>query len=845
MKYSYSALVGDFRVGLRVLRKSPVFSLTAIVTIALGIAAVTSIFSVADAVLIRPLDYKEPQSLVIARSDMLKRNVRDFPFSDADFLDLKNGSKEVFEEIAAVRTTRTPYPLPDGSSEQLREATVTANFFTMLGGRIVAGRTFENADGQAPPAPAVAQVGPPVAQAPAAADAAAAPPPGPPPVAILSHEYWQRRFGGDRSILGKPLHVQGPVVVGVVRPGFELSFPPSADMDRKPDIWLAARIAYDNVNRNQVSWRVIGRLRPGVTIDRAQTAADRVAAELRRNFTIRETAGFAIFLQSMYRNLVETARPAILALMGAVVFLLLIACANVANLLLVRASLREREYAVRAALGGGWWRLMRQTMAEVLLLALAGTALGIGIARVLLGRLLQLAPANLPRLDTVRIDAGVVLLASLAGLAAAAVFGIAPVFRLARPNMMQVLRTDGRSPSLGGGGLLRGALVVAEIALCFVLLFGSGLMVRSFIALQRTDPGFDARNMITLELAGVRGNTPQERAAIARQLQQAFGSLSGVNAVTAMFPVPLGGRYGPIRWGTEQALADASRFQAADPQVVLPGYFETMRSRVLAGRTFSDADNVTDRKFVIVDETLARKAFGGAAAAVGKRILVRVRTPEPEWVEIIGVVGHEAFTSLAEPGHEQVYFADAFFGFGNTAVWGLRSSATADPASLYSQARAAVAKIDSRAVVVNTTPMSEFVGQALAATRFQLLLISVFAVVAALLAAVGIYGVLSTVVRQRTAEIGVRMALGASSSNVFLLIVGQGLRWSAIGIAIGAAVSFGAARGLSAMLVGVQPADPATFAAVSLGFLCVGALAAWIPARRAAGLDPNGAMRNS
>ncbi len=833
-------LLSDFRIALRMLGKNPVFALTAVVTIGLGLAAAITIFSVVDAVLIQPLPHRDPDRLVIVRGDMVKRAVKDFPFSDADFMDLRNGTKSSLEQLAVVRTVRQPVPLPDGTSEQVRVGIVSPNFFTLLGGGIVAGRDFEAKDGEPlppPPPPLPGQV--------EATPAPAQPPP--PPPAIVSHEYWQRRLGGEAGAIGRPLFPQGPVIVGVLASGFELNFPPSAAIERKVDFWVPARLNYDNAARNQVAWRVIGRLRPGQTIDAAQASTDQVIRDIRRQYAIKETAGFAAFVRPMHLHLVDAVRPAVIALMGAVIFLLLIACANVANLLLVRASLRDREYAIRTALGGGWWDLVRQALAEVTLLAALGTSLGLGIAWVALRQLLRFAPADLPRLDTVRIDGNVLVFSILMGLAAAAVFGIVPILRLARPDMAQVLRADGRGPSFGGRNVMRTALVITEIALCFVLLTGSGLMLRSFLALQRVDPGFRPEGVLAVEVGGLRGRTPQERDALQNQIRQALSALPGVTAVSATFPVPLGGNYSPIRWGTEQALSDPSKFQAADLQVVLPGYFETMGSRLIEGRTFTAQDSSLDRKLAIIDQPLARKAFG-AESAIGKRILVRVRSPEPEWVEVVGVVAHQANTSLAEPGREQIYVPDAFVGFGQASIWTLRTrvsgDGSADNLQLPPQIREALRKIDSRALILRAVTMNTLVRQAQSATRFQLLLISLFAGVAALLAAVGLYGVLSTVVRQRSAEIGLRMALGASSTKVFLLIVGQGLRWGAAGVLIGALASMGLTRMMTTMLVGVEPTDPSTLVFTAMAFLAIAFAAAWIPARRAAKFEPMGAMRD-
>ncbi|HEY3740061.1 MAG TPA: ABC transporter permease [Bryobacteraceae bacterium] len=828
-------MLNDFRYALRVLVKSPVFSLTAILTIALGIAAATAIFSVTNAVLLRPLPYKDPSRLMIARTDMQKRNVRDFPFSAEDFIDFRRETAEAFESVGAVFTFRRSFPLPDGNgAEQLKMAGVTPNFFQLLGGRIVAGRDFNESDGQPGPPPP---------------DAGAKAPPAPPPVnyAILSYEYWQRRFGGSREIFGRPLPTlqnQGPVVVGVLAPGFELLFPPLANVERKPDVWFAVRLQYDVKNRNSVFLHAIAKLRPGVTVERAQTQTDLVTAEIRKGSSIKETSGFNIAIEPMDRNLVATVRPAIVALMGAVIFLLLIACANVANLLLVRASLREREFAVRTALGGGWWTLARQMMAEVLVLSALGTTVGVVLASIGLDRLLALAPANLPRLDDVRIDPTVIGFAALAGLVAAAIFGLAPLVHVRKPDVMQVLRSDGRSPGLGGAGkFLRNAVVVIEVALCFVLLIGSGLMFRSFLALQHVDPGFDASGLfkVTLESSGVPNATPEARAAFQNHLRQAFEALPGVSEASATSSLALNGGFNPIRWGLEDALSDPSKFKAVDNQFVLPGYLETMKTRLIEGRMFTEQDNAPKHDVVIVDTILAQKAFGGASA-VGKRILIRVRSPEPEWVEIIGVVAHQRTTSLVEPGREEVYFADAFGGSGISNIWVLRAQA-GDPAQLFARAKEALTQVDPRIVMVEPGPMSELVGKAQSPTRFQLSLIGIFAAIAALLASVGLYGVLSTVVRQRTAEIGVRMALGAAPGKVFGLVVGHGLRLSAVGVALGTIAGLLLTRLMSTMLVDVKPADPLTYIAVAIGFLLIAALSAWIPARRAAALDPMNALR--
>src|SRR6266478_1313145 len=822
----------DLAFAGRTLRKSPVFTLTAVLTIALGVGASTAIFSVTNAVLLRPLPYKDPGRLVIAASDLRNRNVRDFPFSNEDFIDLREGTKNAFQDLAGVFTFRNILLKEDGTPEQVRSAVVTTNFFRVVGAKIVLGRDFTDADGipQPAPPPGVAQPGVP------------APPPLP-IMAVLSYEYFQRRYGLNPGALGQVMITTGPFrpqIVGVLAPGFQLYFPSAANVEPVPEVWIANRLGYDNANRNGVSIHAVGRLKDGVPLERAQAAADNVAAEARKNFLIERTAGYAIRIEPMRQHLVSEVRPAILALMGAVIFLLLIACANVANLLLVRASLRERELAVRAAIGASWWHLARQTLAESFLLAAIGAVAGLGLAWLGIHELLAIAPANLPRLDTIRIDSVVLAFTSLAGLLAAAIFGMASAWRASRPDVMNVLRGTSRNERLASGGLLRKLVVVAEVTLSFVLLIGSGLLFRSFLELQRIDPGFDPRGLLTFQVLGGGGNTQDQRAAFTRQIQESLRAIPGLEGVTASYPFPLAGGFHPIRWGTGEALADASKFQAADDQIVLPGYFEVMRSPLLAGRTFTDADNAPGRNIVLIDQLLADKAFPHQSA-VGKRILVRTHTPEPEWVEVIGVVAHQREESLAERGREQVYLADAFLGSGVVQNWAVRVGGV--PASYGSEIRAAIKGLDPHLLITELQPMDILVDQAQAGTRFSLLLIGVFAVIAGLLAGVGLYGVLSTVVRQRTAEIGVRMTLGAGPGQIFQLIVGQGLRLTAIGIAAGLIAAFALTRGMTTMLVGVKATDPATFATVAIVFFLIAATASWLPARRAAGLDPTAALR--
>jgi putative ABC transport system permease protein len=827
-------MLTDFFYAFRTLRKSPVFTITVVVTIALAIGASTAIFSVTNGVLLRKLPYKDPERLVLVRGDLQRRNVKDFPLSNADFLDLRNGAKNNFEDLAAVQTFRFTLPGLDGTPERIRAAAVSTNFFQMMGASIIAGRDFQESDGTPEPAPPAGGNAP----------AANAPPPLP-TMAILSNDYFQQRFGGDRSIVGKPLPVSAafgppPIIVGVLGKGFELLFPPKANMEQFPSVWIAARIPYDVANRNNVQWRVIGRLKPGATIVQAQAEAETIAQKIREENNIAKTAGQFFQLVPMKQHLVDEVRPTIMALMGAVIFLLLIACANVANLMLVRASARERELAVRAALGAGWWQLVRQTLAEAIVLAGLGTLIGVGLAYLGIRQLLVIAPANLPRLNAIDIDLKVLAFAILAGLLSAVIFGVIPALRTAKPNLMDTLRAAGRSGALGAAGL-RNAVVVAEVALAFVLLIGSGLMVRTFINIQRVNLGFDPRGLLTFQLLGNIGNTPQERETFKRQLREQLASVPGVHSVTASNPLPLAGGFSPVRWGGAEAQNDPSKFQAADLQIVLPGYFEAMGTTLLAGRTFTEDDSKPDRNLLIVDQALAAKAFPNESA-VGKRILFRVRTPDAQWGEIIGVVAHQRNTSLVEPGREQLYVTDGYVNHGAASWWALRTDG--DPNAVAGAVREVVRKQGKETLINQMQPMDTLVTAAQAQTRFSLLLIGVFSAIAALLAGVGLYGVLATSVRQRTAEIGVRMALGAAPSRIFRLMVGKGLYLSVIGIGIGLLAAFGLTRVLASMLVEVKPTDPITFVSVAVLFLVIAFLASWLPALRAAGLDPTTALRN-
>jgi predicted permease len=819
----------DMALAARAFRKNPAFAATAVVTVALGIGAATAVFSVANAVLLRPLPYSNPDRLAIAYGDWRKRGVNDYPISSTDFLDLRAGAAGAFEDMGVVITGRGATQAGNGSLEQVRFASVTPNFFRLMGARIAFGRDFNETD---------------VRVAPATNGAAGAPQPVPPTATILSYEYWRSHLGGDAAILGRNAPGTPPgssVIVGVLAPGFELLFPPGDNLERAPDNWFAIRPVYDNAQRNVSSWRVIGRLRSGATLGQARSQSENTAAEIRRINAIHAGADFHFRLEPMNRHLAEGARPTIVALLGAAIFVLLIACANVANLLLVRASLRERESAVRAALGGSRGRLVCQTLAEALLISGLGALLGTGLAWAGLHGLIALAPASLPRRDSIGIDPPTLAFAALAAFAAAILFGLPLAWQASRPDLMRTLRAAGRTGALAGAPKLRNAALIAEVALAFVLLIGSGLLLRGFRALQRVDPGFDSQGLLTFQLLGNRGgNQPQGRAAFMRDIQNRLRAVPGVESAAASNPLPLAGGVYATRWGKEEALADPTKYQGADFVAVLPDYFETMRTRLIAGRTFTADDNAPERKVVIVDQLLAAKAFPHESA-VGKRILFLLSGLEPEPVEIIGVVAHQRLTSLSDLGREQIYTTDGYRGHGVVDHWTVRT--VGDPTKYAAAVRSEIGKLDSRVLIAEMQPMDALVDRSTAAARFALLLMATFATVAALMAAVGLYGVLSTFVRQRTAEIGVRMTLGATPPSIFRMVGRHALSLTAAGLAGGLAASFALTRWIGSLLFGVKPTDPVTLGMVTILFLAVVATASWAPARRAAALDPAAALR--
>ncbi len=826
-------LLDDVRYAVRTLRKSPAFTITAVLTVALGIGACTAIFSVVNAVLLRYLPYSQPERLVFVQSDLTARGVQDYPMAPGDLPDLRAGLTAL-QDAASVITNNTVYTSDAGDPEYVVNANVTTNFFRTMGARFALGRDFVEDDGTPIPQPP-----PPAPGAPPQQNAAPQAPP-PPFITIISHGFWQRRFGGDPAVIGKTFRLGQATgeIVGVLAPEFELLWPKASLIASRPDIYLASRQDFATAARGTVSLRVVGRLKPGATVAQAQEQANRVVTDLRSRFRNKEAAGLRWRIEPMHAYAVARVRPLLLALMGAVSFVLLIACANVANLLLVRGSQRERELTVRAALGSSRWALMRQTLIESLVLSTSGALLGLGLAFVGTRALINFGPKDLPRLDSVGLDQTVFGFTLLATVISALAFGLVPAMRASRVNVADTLRSSGRSGALAGlGKWLRQGVVVSEVALAFVLLIGCGLMIRSFVTLYRASPGFDSNGVLTFQIPNQNQGVQsfEEAMARGRQLRERFASIPGVTAVSGASGLPMGGSPGSVPWGTEAALSDPDLFQQADARAVRDDYFETMRTRVIEGRTFTDADAAPGRNVIVIDEILARMAFPNGNA-VGQRLYSRPGGQENIPFEVIGVVQHQRNLSPAVDSRQTWYTP----GFA-TNQWVLRTGA--NPMSVLQAVRDQLQQFNATLLVANAKPLHELVDDARAETRFALWCIGLFAVIATLLSSIGLYGVLSTTVSMRTAEIGMRMALGATTQNIFRLIVRQGAVLSATGIVAGVVIAFWLSRLMTSIVVGISPTDPITFATMGTLFLVVALLACSIPALRAARLAPVAALR--
>ncbi len=820
----------DIRYGIRMLVRRPGFTAVAVLTLALGIGANTAIFSVVNAVLLRPLPYKNPERLVLVWNRMVNTGFEKASVSGATFTDYQEKTT-LFEGFAAMNNTPSLNLTGDGEPEQIKVGGVTHNFFTLLGVAPALGRVFAPEDG-IPLAPALFQ------------DPNFVPPPN---KMVLSHGFWKRRYGSDPGIIGRNIELSGfpSEVIGVMPEDFRLHMPADAGMSTDIDGWLVFRFNLSGGTRDQQFLRVIGRLKPGATIEQAQAEMDSLGEWQRKNFPFHESTGIYNDVFPMHGDVVGHVRVALLALVGAVVFVLLIACTNVANLFLARAAAREKEISIRAALGAGPGRIIRQVLTESFVLAMLGGIGGLVLALWGMDLLLALKPENLPRLGEIKIDGAVLAFTLGTSTVAALLFGLVPAWQASKPDINETLKEGGRSPGGAGRARLRAVLVVSELALSLVLLIGAGLMMRSFVFLQQARPGFNPENILTARIALPfnRYRTADDRNRAFLQLEEKLRSLPGVESVGAVWPLPLGGRYRTGAYATKDALEDF-KGNDVDYRHITPEYFKAMGTKLVAGRFFTEHDNRENAKVAIVDKIMAELISPGKNP-VGEKLLVQVPGQNQpgfgeEWVKIVGVVDHIRHVDLSQDGRPTLYFPHRLWAEFQV-VFAVRTSN--DPLSLAGAFKREVRAMDEELPVSDVRTMRSYVNDALAPTRFTLILIGIFAAVALLLASIGIYGVISYAVSQRTHELGIRMAMGASSNSIFRLVVGQGMLLALLGLAVGLAAAFALTRLLASILFGVSPTDPATFIGISLLLTSVAGLACYLPARRATRVDPIIALR--
>ena len=823
----------DLKYALRAFARRPLFTGVILLTLALGIGSNVAIFSVANAVLFRALPFENPEELAFVWTRLPKTNVRRALVSGPDFKDYQTEATRFkgFAGAVAIPGTITG----EGPPERITNAYVTWNMLHLLGVRPILGRTHV-AEDAFPIDPK--QFGNPDPKL-------------PPNKVVLSHGLWQRRFGGDSTVIGRTILLDGwgSLVIGVLPRDFRIYLPPDAGMPSNIDAWGILPSNIGDFERQAAWLTVVTRLKEGVTLEQGQEDMDRLAARLREVHQFHKTQDLQIVVAGMHRDVVEHVRPALVALLGAVGFVLLIACANIANLLLVRASERGREIAVRAALGSGRARIVAQMLTESLVLSAAGTVLGLLLAWQGIRVIKALSPANLPRIENVSLDGRAFGFAAAVAVVAAILFGLAPALRAVRGNLADGLRDRGTDTGGARGNKLRTVLVVSEVTLSLILLIGAGLMVRSFAAIQNVNPGFDAKNVATFNvpIPFLKYLTSQLRASFVNQLGDRLATIPGVESVGGVTPLPLAGgeQYSVGSYGKVGESDDQYRTNKADFRAVLPGYFEAMRIGLVSGRTFLRSDNEDQALDVaIVDAKFAARVFG-RETPLGASILIdhfneKTFTMERVPVTIVGVVSNVRSTSLAAEGRETIYVPYIFQAF-LPMTFVVRTSA--DPGSLISRIRTEVAAMDRDVPVADLSTLESWVTEAMSQTRFLLALSGTFAGLALVLAAIGLYGVVSFSARQRTREIGVRVALGASDRDVRRLILGQGMVVAAIGIVVGLGASVALTRVVNSYLVGVSATDPVTFAGVPLVLLGVAALASYLPARRAMTIDPVRALR--
>jgi len=808
-----STLLQDLRYGLRMLAKNPGFTAVAVLTLALGIGVNTAIFSVVNGVLLRPLPYPEPDRLVQIYERSAQFN--EMSVSYPNFLDWERMNRS-FAGMAAYRGESFNFT-GAGQPEQVPGAVVTANFFSVLGVKPLQGRTFTPDEDRQ----------------------------GANPVAMVSEGLWKRRFGGDTAVLGKSLVVDGQAftIVGIVSRDCHLPVPaevitPLAKWGRRMN--LEGRDFHSGI-------RVVGRLRPGVSLAQARADMDNIAHSLAQAYP-KTNEGQAITLVPLKTDIVGDVRPMLLLLQVAVGFVVLIACANVANLLLARSVARKREVALRVALGASRGRIIRQFLTESVLVSLAGGGIGLLLASWGSTPVLAAVPAGLPRQEAIGLDGNVLLFTLGLSLLTGIVFGLAPALQSSRSDLQETLKGGGRSVA-GGQHRTQSALVVAEVALALVLLAGAGLLIRTLQRLWDVNPGLNPQHALTMQVAlsPTLLDDPSAIRTAWQQLLDRVRNIPGVGSAAVTNLVPLSGDDNEMPfWTSAQPPSSMAQMPLALTYITTPGYLGTVGIPLLRGRYFTEQDSESSRKVAVIDDVLAEHFFPGQDP-VGKQLQLYMLGP----IEIIGVVGHVRHWALDADDsakiRDQLYFPffqipDQFMAQAKTGLT-LVLRTSSNPVSAVSVVSKQVMGPGRDQPVYNVNSMEQLISSSVARRRFLRMMLVIFAGLALILAAIGIFGVISYSVSQRTHEIGIRMALGAEKRNVLKLVVGRGLALTLAGVAIGLVAALGLTHFIASMLYGVRPTEPLTFAAVSLVLICVALLASYIPARRATKVDPIVALR--
>jgi predicted permease len=802
-------LLHDLRYAARVLAKNPGFTAVAVIALAVGVGANSVIFSAVNTILLRPLPYKDSERLVMVFEDASALGYpRDTP-APANFIDWRDQNK-VFEGMAALADVSVNLT-GAGEPERLDGKRVNASLFPLLGVEPQLGRWFTPEEDQ----------------------------PGANRVVMLSHALWQRRFGSDPAIVGKTIMLNGAgfSVVGVMPESFQ--FPEREDL-----FWIPIAFSQNEAARRGSHYlQVVARLKQGVSLGQAQAEMSAIAARLQQQYAEQNT-GVGAAVVPLHEQTVGNVRTVLLVLLGAVGFVLLIACANVANLLLARAAARQKEIATRIALGASRMRLVRQFLTESVLLAVLGGGTGLLLSVWGVKVLKAFIPDNISQAREIAVDARVLVFTLLVSLLTGLVFGIAPALQATNFNLNETLKEGGRGPAMGGrGNRVRRVLVVTEVAVSLVLLIGAGLLVNSFLRLRGVDPGFRTDHVLTMSvtLPPLKYPDHARREAFYTELIDRVGALPGVKSAAVASQIPLikqGDSVGVVFEG--RPLPEPGKENIVATRVVSPRYFETMGIRLLRGRVFNNQDRIGSPVVAVISDSMARRYWPGEDP-VGKRLCPgRPQTPD-DWVTVVGVVGDVLQYGLDADRKPQMYLS--YQQSDDFVPRRLVVSTSVDPESMTSAVRGAVWQIDRDQPVSDIETMDEVLSDSIARQRFSALLLGVFGLVALLLAAVGIYGVMSYTMAQRTHEIGLRMALGARKSDVLKLAVGQALKLVLVGVGAGLAASLVLTRVMTSLLFGVSSTDPVTFAAISLVLVAAGVLASYIPARRATKVDPMIALR--